>query len=127
MTIKEALNRGFNLLGIGIVSLSGFAFMPEIFLEKDWDDKADDIVLSVLAIIGLWWYFSKSNRISRSVVPVVLVVLALVTKIAAIMIEFHDVENVGDDIGALVLFVLAVSFIVYQYRRTGRLLASASS
>lgn len=125
MKLTESINRSFNLLAISILGLSGFAFMLEIFIEHDWADKADDIALLVLGIIGIIWYLSKNNRFRYSVTPVVLTVLALIVKFSAIIIELDEPDAVGDDFGALVLFVLATILIIYEYRKTKKLLAAA--
>ena len=125
MQIKEAISRGLNLLGVSIVGLSGFAFMPEIFLENDVPDKIDDITLLVIGVAGIIWYLTKNNRYQRSIMPVVLVVLALLTKIGAIIIEHADKDAIGDDMGALVLFVLATILVVYQYKKNAKLLENS--
>ena len=124
MQIREAINRGFNLLGVSIVSLAGFAFVPEIFLEHDWDDKMDDIGLLVFALAGIIWYLTKNNKYQRSIMPVVLVILGLLAKIMAVTIEFKDKEAVGDDFGGLILFILATGLILVQFYRTKKMLES---
>src|ERR1700690_2024891 len=116
MNIQQYINRGFNLLAVSIVGLSGFAFLPEVFLENDIPDKVDDIVLFILGIVGMVWY--RKNKYARSFVPVLLVILALLTKIGALIVEFDDAASVGDDFGALILFVLALGLVWYQYNRT---------
>jgi len=55
----------------------------------------------------------------------VLVVLALITKIGALIVEFDDPASAGDDFGALILFVLATALVLYQYIQTKKLLDSA--
>jgi hypothetical protein len=125
MNIRESINRGFNLLAVSIVGLSGFAFLPEIFLEHDIPDKVDDIVLLVLGIVGIFWYRQKNNRFARSRMPLILVGLALLTKIGALIIEFNDAASVGDDFGALILFVLSFGLVWYQYSKTKKLLESS--
>lgn len=122
MTLSQSINRGFNLLAVGVVGLAGFAFMAEIFLEHDWSDKIDDIALLAFGVIAIFWYLSKENRYKRSFAPVVLASLSLLAKIGAMVVESSDKEAVGDDFGGLTLFILAVVFIVYQYRKSGRLL-----
>jgi len=123
MNIVQSINRGFNMLGTSIVSLAGFAFMPEIFIENEWADRADDIALLLLGIVSIGWYLKGENRYSRSIAPVVFVAIALALKIAALIIEFDDPDAVGDDFGGLVLFVLALCFVAYQYWNTKRLFA----
>ena len=127
MTARDALNRGFNLLGVAIVSLAGFAFLPEVFLENDIPDKIDDGALFLLGLLGIVWYLRGTHRFSRSIMPVVLVGAALLVKIGALFIEFDDAASVGDDFGALILFVLSFFFVLYQYGKTKNLADAASA
>src|SRR4051812_34994868 len=101
MNIRESINRSFNLLGTSIVGLAGFAFAPEIFLENEWADRADDMGLVLLGIFGISWYLWKNNKYARSIAPVIFVVIALALKIAALLIEFDDPDAAGDDFGGL--------------------------
>ena len=121
MTIQESVNRTVNLVGTTIVGLSGFAFLPEVFFENDVPDKIDDGVLFVLALVAIWWYKRAHNRFERSIAPVVFVGLALLTKIGAIAVEFGDAASVGDDFGALILFVLSLGLVWYLYKGAPKL------
>jgi hypothetical protein len=112
MTIKEAYLRGNNLFSIGIVALSGFAFAPELFLETEGRFKIDEGLMLVYAIVGIVWYLTGRNRFMRSAMPIILIVLSLLTKIMAIVIEHKEADDVGDDFGALVLFVLATITVI---------------
>jgi len=123
MNISDILNRGFNLLATSITALAGFAFAPEIFVETDWPDKIDDILLFILGLVALWWYKTGTRSTSRSVVPAVLVILALIVKFGGLLIELGDPDAMGDDLGGLILFILAAGLVTYQYRKTKRLLA----
>lgn len=125
MNVQNALNRGFNLLATSIVGLAGFAFASEIFAEQDWDDKTDDILLLLLGIATIIWYATGRRRFERSVVPVIAVILGLVIKIGAVIVEFSDVNDVGDDMGGVALFALATILVLYQYNKTRRLLEEA--
>src|SRR5512146_1497239 len=127
MNLQESVNRSVNLLSVVIVGLAGFAFLPEIFLENEMPDKVDDIALLVIGLFGIWWYRKARNRFMRSALPVVLVVLALATKVGAVLVEFGDKESVGDDFGALILFTLAVGLVVYLYRTATRLSSTTSA
>lgn len=115
MTLKEAYLRGNNLFSIGIVALAGFAFAPELFLETEPPFKIDEGLMIVYAIVGIVWYLTGRNRFMRSAMPVILVVLSLLTKIMAIVIEHKQADDVGDDFGALVLFVLATISVIRLY------------
>jgi hypothetical protein len=124
MTIQQSLNRGFNLLATSITGLAGFAFAPEMFVEKDMPDKIDDALLFLLGLVAIIWYRRSENRYTRSALPVAFVVIGLAIKLTGLFIELDDAEAFGDDIGGLILFVLSAGLIIQQFRRTGELLAT---
>lgn len=124
MNIKESINRGFNLLAVSIASLSGFAFLPEVFVEKDMPDKIDDLILFILGIVAMWWYRKSNNRYVRSAVPVAIIIIGCIVKIAGLLIELDDPEAFGDDIGGTILFVLATGLVLSQYNKNKKLLAT---
>lgn len=115
MTIEDAWNRGNNLVSIAVVALAGFAFAPELILEPEWQFKVDDILLLVLGIGAIAWY--KKNSFRRTIVPVLFVLVGLIIKVCAIVIEIKDKEDVGDDFGGLVLFICATVFVLYLHFR----------
>lgn len=127
MNIQESINRGFNLLATTIVGLTGFAFLPEVFLENDMPDKVDDGLLFALALVGMWWYNKSRNRFTRSVLPFALVALALIVKIGGLIVEFDDANAAGDDFGGLILLVLATGLVWYQYQKSAKLLSASAS
>jgi len=124
--VKEAINRGFNLLSISIVGLAGFSFMPEIFVEKDMPDKIDDLLLLILAGIAIVWYRKSTNRYVRSLAPVIFILIGLAIKILGFIIELDDKDALGDDIGGLILFILSAGVVLFQYRKTRKLLENQS-
>jgi hypothetical protein len=115
MQLSDAINRGKNLLATSIIALSGLAFLPETFLENDMSDKMDDGILFILGVIALVWYLISGNRFKRSMVPPILVTLAMLDKIMGLAIEFKDKEAVGDDFGGLILFIVATVLVWWQY------------
>ena len=121
LSVAEEINRGNNLLAVAIVGLSGFAFSPEIFVEDKWLDKSDDFILLAVGIVAIVWYRMGRNRFSRSIVPVLLVSASLLAKIAGLVLEFSDVEDRGDDIGALILFVLATALVSWEYVKSSEI------
>lgn len=120
LTIQESINRTVNLVGVAIVGLAGFAFLPEVIFENDVPDKVDDALLFIIGIAAIWWYRRAKNSVMRSAMPVVFVALALLTKIGAIMVEFDDAESVGDDFGALILFVLSLGLVWWLYKKAAQ-------
>jgi hypothetical protein len=120
MDVAQSVNRTVNLLAVSIVGLSGLAFLPEAFIEPELIDKVDDGALFVLGAAGVVWYLMTATRYARTVWPIVLLVLALLIKIFAVWAEFPDPEDVGDDFGGVILFVLGTGLVVYQYMRAPR-------
>lgn len=120
MKAIELLNRTNNIIATTIVALAGFAFLPEVFIENDHADKIDDGLLFILGLIAIYWYKKGQNRFQRSVMPVVLVGLGLAIKILGAVIEFHDPESIGDDMGGLILFVIAFFLILWLYKKNDK-------
>jgi hypothetical protein len=119
MDVKDAMNRGNNLLMTGFLAVLGFGLIPEIIRETEWIDRGDDIVLAILAIAVSAWYLSGNNRFRRSLVPFCLVVVALITKFVALAIEISDPDALGNELGTipvLLLFVILSGYVLYSTR-----------
>lgn len=123
MTPKEMWNRGNNLVAVAIVALAGFAFSPESVLEPEIPFKIDEILLFWLGVGAIGWYVWGKNKWKRSIVPVLFVWAGLAIKIMAVVIEFKDKEDVGDDFGALILFILATALVTFLYLRAKKVFA----
>ena len=123
MKPQELVNRTVNIVGTTIVTLAGFAFLPEAFLEPEVPFKIDEILLFWLGVGILGWYLWGKNKWKRSIVPVLAVWLGFSFKIMAVVVEFKDKEDVGDDFGALILFLLASLLITYLYIKAKHFLA----
>lgn len=115
---SQLVNRGNNLASVAIAALSGIAFLPETFIESEGPYKLDDALLFILGIIAVVWYKRAENRFKRSLVPTIILSLALLTKIMAIAIEHTDKNDVGDDFGALILFISATIFSLWLYNKS---------
>ena len=113
LDVREAMNRGNNLLMSGFLAVLGFGLVPEILRESEWIDRADDIVLLLLAIAASSWYLYGTNRTRRSLVPFGLLIIALVTIFAALAIEFTDPVAVGDEFGVIPVLILIVALSGY--------------
>ena len=116
MTVREALNRGYNLVGTALVAISGFAFFPQTFAEDELTHKLDEGGLFLLAIGALTWYFIGHNNVSRTIVPILFAAAALIVKLVAFFfLEAGDVADLGDEYGPLPLFVIAFGVLIWQY------------
>ena len=116
MTVRDALSRGYNLVGTALVAIPGFAFFPEFFTEDEVTHKLDEGVLFLLAIGAIAWYFIGNNKVSRTIVPVLLTAAAFIMKLLAFfLLETGDATDLGDEYGALLLFLIAFGFLIWQY------------
>ena len=128
MTLRDALNRSYNLLGVGIIVLSGLSFFSDLPAEIDQlPHIVDEVLLAVLAIVALIWYFIGRNKYSHTIMPIVFAVIALAIKVLGLVIEFSDANDRGDEFGALVLFVSLIILLVWQYVATRRLTQQAQA
>ena len=125
MDISQSINRTVNLVGASIAALAGFAFAPGMIIEPEFMDKVDDGLILIVGIAAIVWYLRNGNRIARSVMPIVFVGICLVLKIFAVIVEIADPEDVGDDFGGLILFVLGTALVAFLYSRA-QSLAKAS-
>jgi FtsH-binding integral membrane protein len=126
ITVQDALNRTYNLLGVGIIAISSAAFFSDLPAEIDQlPHIVDEVLLGILAIVALVWYFMGRNRYSHTIVPIVFAVIALAIKVLGTIIESRDPADVGDEYGALVLFVVTIIVLVWQYIAANRLAAQA--
>lgn len=115
MTIRDAIYRGYNLVATAIVGLSGLAFFPEFFTEDELTHKLDEGVLLLLAIGSIVWYFVGRNKYSRTIVPILFVAASLVMKVIAFILESGDPADQGDEFGAIILFLLGLVLVIWQY------------
>lgn len=122
MTPREIWNRGNNLVSVAIVSLAGFAFSPESILEPEVLFKIDEILLFWLGVGAIGWYLWGKNKWKHSIYPVLFVWAGLLIKIMAVVVEFKDKEDVGDDFGALILFVLASLLVSFLYLKAKKII-----
>src|SRR6266436_2469118 len=126
MTIREAINRGYNLVGTAIVAISGFAFFPEFFTEDELTHKIDEGVLFLLAISSIVWYLIGKNKFSRTIVPILFTTTALVMKLIAFFLrDTGDAADLGDEFVAIILFVIMLAFLIWQYASIKRMAQTA--
>jgi hypothetical protein len=127
MTLRESINRGFNLMVTTVLFFGGIAFGSVALspLENDLGDRLDDIGLLVVGIACLVWYVIGRDRFQRSVVPVVFAGLALVVQALAILLERDDPAAFGDNFGGLVMLIPFFIIVLFQFILTGRALLAA--
>jgi hypothetical protein len=128
MTVRDAINRGYNLVGTAIVGITGFAFFPEFFIEDELTHKIDESVLLLLALGSIAWYLIGKNKFSRTIVPILFATAALTMKLLAFFVfETGDAADLADEFGALILFVLTLSFLIWQYVSIKRIAAKEAA
>ncbi len=127
ITTREAINKGYNMLVIGLQSFVGIGLVGEFFNEVEWRDKGDDIFIVLIAIVGAIWYFTGRNRYKSSWFPFILFLLTTVVKTSTLIFEFNDQVARGDELG-LVLPLIVLTIIsgisVYRNHRDNQLSAA---
>jgi hypothetical protein len=126
LTVRDAVNRGYNLLACTILALGGVAFGTVVFDEHAWTDRFDDGGLLVMGAIAVVWYLVGGNRFKRSIVPIVLAAITLLVQLSGVLLEHDDPTSFGDNIGGMWLFVPLLVFLIVQYVRSGRYQAAVA-
>ena len=124
ITKQEAINRGYNMLVVGLLSFVGIGLVGEFFNEVEWRDKGDDIVIVILAIVGAIWYFTGHNRYKFTWLPLILLTIATIIKISTLIYEFNDQVARGDEFGLVApLFIMTIvsGISVYRNRRNNQM------
>jgi hypothetical protein len=119
-TIKEAINRGNNLLMVFFLALVGVAVFTGLFGEPDVADKLDDALYGVLAVVGVVWYLVGNNRYRYSWMPFGLLAVAFLGKVAGQVIENADPNAAGDELPVLIikgLTLIVGGFLLVRARR----------
>src|SRR5512143_3278126 len=94
ITVQEAMNRGNNLLTLGLSTFAGIGLLAELIREPEFIDKLDDIAIILLAITAIVWYFRGGNRYKLSWAPYIFLVAIAVVKVGAVFIELKDTSAV---------------------------------
>ena len=128
MTLKDSVNRGYNLLVTAALFLDGLAFalVAASPVENDWGDRLDDIAIALVGLVSLVWYLAGHNRFKRSLVPIVLAGLAVAVQLLAILLERDDPAAFGDNYIGLTLLVPFFIFAIAQYSVSGRLISASA-
>ncbi len=121
ITTREAINKGYNMLITGLLGFVGIGLIGEFFNEVEWRDKADDIFIVILAIIGAAWYFTARNRYKSSWFPFILLLITAIVKTSTFFYEFDDPVARGDEFGLMVpLLILTIICGISIYRNRSR-------
>jgi hypothetical protein len=115
MSVAAAVNRGYNMLAAVVLGVIGFGFSVVIFGEPDLVDKIDNTILLIVGSVAVAWYFIANNRFRRSAVPILLGGVAVAGQILGIFIEIGDPKAIGDDFGALTLYLSTLVALVGIY------------
>ena len=128
ITVREATNRGNNMLMIGLMAINAAAIIERLIGEDDLVDRIDEAVIILLAIAGLVWYFSRRNRYQHSFAPLALFIATFVVQVGGLMAEINDPAAAGDDYGLVIAYTvgLIVSIIIYA-RARGRTLTHVAN
>ena len=119
ITVREAIQRGNNMLMIGYLAITASAIIERLIGEDDLVDRIDEALIILLAIAGLVWYFSRRNRYQHSFAPLALFIATFVVQAGGLMAEINDPAAAGDDYGLVIAYAvgLVVSIVIYARSR----------
>lgn len=109
-----------NYFVISFVAILGLTMISEVFMEKEWADRADDLFMVLVGLYSIYWYKTSKAISSRTWMPIILLGLCFLSKVWAIKVEFNDKEAVGDDYGVITALILALIFSVQQLVSMGK-------
>lgn len=124
ITKRDAITKGYNMLVTGLLSFVGIGLIGEFFNEVEWRDKADDIFIVILAIVGVIWYFTGRNRYKVSWFPFILLTVTTIVKLSTLFYEFDDQVARGDELGLvapLLVLTIICGINVYRNRRINQI------
>lgn len=107
-------SRMVNYFTIGFLGVVCIPLIAELMTETEWNDRADDLAITILGIIAVLWYRMNPKRDAISWVPTIFVALALIIKLIALKIEMGDEKAVGDDIGVGITLVVMLLVTLWQ-------------
>jgi hypothetical protein len=119
LTVREAINRGNNQLMVGLMSLTFLPLIPAAFGEDNLPDRLDDILIVLMAIIGIVWYFVRRNRYHHSFTPLALVLVTFIAQAGGMFLESGDPLGEGiNDIPLIGAFTMALILSIIIYSRS---------
>jgi hypothetical protein len=118
MNVNEAIARGYNFFVVAVLGIIGGTLVTELTQEDEWLHRLDELLLITLAVVAIIWYLVGKNRVTRSLVPVILALAALGAKILGLVLEIKDPTDVGDDIGVVQFLLVFVIVATIAYLRT---------
>lgn len=120
MTISEAINRGYNFFVVAFLGILAGSLVSELTQEDQWLFRIDELAIIALGVIAVVWYVVGRYRLTRSWIPLLLAALAFAAKVFGLIVEMHDAQDVGDDIGMVQVLVLLVIVAAVTYMLLGR-------
>ncbi len=113
-SIREAMNRGNNLLIVVFMALMTIGVIAHQFSEDELLDRVDDFIFIILGIVTVAWYFRGRNRYKSSLLLFSILVLAVIDKVLALLNEVNDSNAIFDEyaIGVVLVFITILSGII---------------
>jgi hypothetical protein len=120
VTTNQAIVRGYNFFVVVFLGILGGSLISELPQETEWLFRVDELLIIAIAAAAIVWYRAGKNRITRSVVLVLLPFAALVVKVFGLIVEINDPADAGDDIAVVQVLVLLAIVSVIAYLRLPR-------
>ena len=117
MHIRQWILERFNALSAAGITIAGFTYVPQIFIESPLGALDDTVLVGIGTIAALWYVFS-GHKETRSVVPAVLIALAFAVKAVGFVLEMGEPGEFADNIGGVAFFATALAVVGYHYLKS---------
>lgn len=117
MDIKQIANRGINFFGVGFLALVSVGSLAELVMEHELNDRLDDGIIVLLAVLAIVWYNRRGDFARRSFAPGVFFILTIIAQSLGLFIEHDDASAVGPNMGFIILFVLGLVTFLWAYNK----------
>jgi hypothetical protein len=124
MNVNQAVTRGYNFFVVAFLGIVGGSLVTQVFFEDEWTHRLDELLLLAIGVGAIVWYRAGQNRLTRSLVPVILAGAALLSKVVGILLEINDAKDVGDDFDYLMLLLIFAVVAIVAYVGTRRALGT---
>ncbi len=115
LTVAQAVNRGINFFAIAVYDIIGIGAIHEVINEDDPEDKMEDELFVVSALLALVWYKLSGKAMKRTLIPGYFLLIGILIKLIGIGIEYSDKLESSPDIAYIGILGTTLLIFLYQY------------
>jgi hypothetical protein len=118
VTPRDEANKGLNFFGTATLAILATSIVHGLSLPDDRPHKMEDIAFGAIAAAAVGWYQWGKNRYTRSLIPLLFLILGVVTKVVGAWIRTGSPMPMGPDLGIALLVGLTAIVLGWQLYAT---------